>query len=109
MILLDYMRIMLFRTLKGVETQVRDSAYHIIGYKGATYYAVALALVRIVGAVLRGENSVLTISIPKINQSSAREPLANIVSPITLSQKNHDGWGSCEIQLVEWTCYAAGY
>jgi L-lactate dehydrogenase len=45
-----------------IETAVRDSAYHIIGYKGATYYAVALALVRIVGAILRGQNSVLTVS-----------------------------------------------
>jgi L-lactate dehydrogenase len=45
-----------------LEKTVRDSAYHIIGYKGATYYAVALALVRIVGAILRGQNSVLTVS-----------------------------------------------
>lgn len=45
------------------ESCVRDSAYHIIGYKGATYYAVALALVHIAGAVLRGQNSVLTVSV----------------------------------------------
>ena len=42
--------------------QVRDSAYHIIGYKGATYYAIGLALVRTVGAILRNERSVLTVS-----------------------------------------------
>ena len=42
--------------------QVRDSAYHIIGYKGATCFAVGLALVRIVKAVLRNERSVLTVS-----------------------------------------------
>jgi L-lactate dehydrogenase len=46
-----------------IEQDVRDSAYHIIGYKGATYFAVGLALVRIVGAVLRGQNSVLTVSV----------------------------------------------
>lgn len=45
-----------------IEQKVRDSAYHIIDYKGATYFAVALALVRIAGAILRGENSVLTVS-----------------------------------------------
>jgi L-lactate dehydrogenase len=45
-----------------IETTVRNSAYHIIDYKGATYYAVALAMVRIVGAILRGQNSVLTVS-----------------------------------------------
>lgn len=45
-----------------IEQQVRDSAYHIIGYKGATCFAVGLALVRITGAILRGEKSVLTVS-----------------------------------------------
>jgi len=47
---------------KTIEQQVRDSAYHIIGYKGTTCYAVGLALVRITRAILRGENSVLTVS-----------------------------------------------
>ncbi len=42
--------------------EVRDSAYHIIGYKGSTCYGIGLALVRIVGAVLRNERSVLTVS-----------------------------------------------
>lgn len=45
-----------------IEQTVRDSAYHIIDYKGATYFAVGLALVRITGAILRGEKSVLTVS-----------------------------------------------
>jgi L-lactate dehydrogenase len=45
-----------------IEQEVRDSAYHIIGYKGATYFAVGLALVRIVAAILRGQRSVLTVS-----------------------------------------------
>jgi L-lactate dehydrogenase len=47
---------------KRVEQEVRDSAYHIIGYKGSTYFGVGMALVRIVKALLRGENSVLTVS-----------------------------------------------
>ena len=46
----------------AIERQVRDSAYHIIGYKGATCFAIGMALVRITRAVLRGENSVLTVS-----------------------------------------------
>jgi L-lactate dehydrogenase len=45
-----------------IEQAVRDSAYHIIDYKGATYFAVGLALVRIVGAILRNQRSVLTVS-----------------------------------------------
>ena len=42
--------------------QVRQSAYHVIGYKGSTYYAIGLAMLRIVGAILRNERSVLTVS-----------------------------------------------
>lgn len=49
-------------TRERIEREVRESAYHIINYKGSTFYAVGLALVRIVGAVLRNENSVLTVS-----------------------------------------------
>jgi len=45
-----------------IEQQVRDSAYHIINYKGSTHYAVGLALVKITAAILRGQNSVLTVS-----------------------------------------------
>jgi L-lactate dehydrogenase len=45
-----------------IVTEVRDSAYHIIAAKGSTCYAIGLALVRIVGAVLRNEHSVLTVS-----------------------------------------------
>jgi L-lactate dehydrogenase len=45
-----------------IQQAVRDSAYHIIDYKGATSFAVGLALVRIAGAILRGQNSVLTVS-----------------------------------------------
>ncbi len=42
--------------------KVRRSAYHIIGYKGSTCYGIGLALVRIAGAILRDEHSVLTVS-----------------------------------------------
>lgn len=45
-----------------IAAAVRDSAYHVIDAKGATNYAVGLALVKITTAILRDENSVLTIS-----------------------------------------------
>jgi L-lactate dehydrogenase len=45
-----------------IEKQVRESAYHIINYKGSTQFAVGLALVRITGAILRSQNSVMTVS-----------------------------------------------
>lgn len=47
---------------KHIAQQVRDSAYHIIDYKGSTFYGIGLSLVRISGAILRNENSVLTVS-----------------------------------------------
>jgi L-lactate dehydrogenase len=42
--------------------QVRESAYHIINYKGATYFAIGMALTRIVGCILQDQRSVLTVS-----------------------------------------------
>src|SRR5690606_37092042 len=42
--------------------QVKNAAYEIIEKKGATYYAVALAVRRIVEAIVRDENSILTVS-----------------------------------------------
>jgi L-lactate dehydrogenase len=41
---------------------VRDAAYHIIQRKGATYYGIAMGLVRLTKAILQNENSVLTVS-----------------------------------------------
>jgi L-lactate dehydrogenase len=43
-------------------THTRDAAYEIIEAKGATYYAIALALDRICTAVLRNESAVLNVS-----------------------------------------------
>jgi len=48
---------------KDIAEKVRDSAYHIIDYKGSTYYGIGLSLVRISEAILRNENSVLTVSV----------------------------------------------
>jgi len=47
---------------KEIAEQVRDSAYHIIDYKGSTYYGIGLSLLRISSAILRNEQSVLTVS-----------------------------------------------
>ncbi len=47
---------------RQIEEQVRDSAYHIINYKGSTQFAVGLALVRITGAILRSQNTILSVS-----------------------------------------------
>jgi len=48
--------------LEPIFEEVKNAAYKIIEAKGATYYAIALALVRIVESILRDENSVLPVS-----------------------------------------------
>lgn len=48
--------------LADIEHDMRTSGAKVIGYKGATYYAIALSVRRIVDCVLRDTNSILTIS-----------------------------------------------
>jgi L-lactate dehydrogenase len=48
--------------MNDIFTRTRDAAYHIIQRKGATYYAVAAGLMRIAEAILRDQNTVLSIS-----------------------------------------------
>jgi len=50
------------KELERLFNEVKNAAYKIIEAKGATYYAVALALVRITEVILRDENSVLPVS-----------------------------------------------
>jgi len=45
-----------------IARETRAAGLQIIGAKGATYYGIGAALVRIVRAILRNENSVLTVS-----------------------------------------------
>ena len=47
---------------RKIAEAVKNSAYHIIDYKGATWFAVGLALTGIAAAILRNQNSVLTVS-----------------------------------------------
>lgn len=48
--------------LDEIFTNVRDAAYQIIEKKGATYYGIAMGMVRITKAILHNENSILTVS-----------------------------------------------
>jgi len=48
--------------LHRIYEDTRDAAYQIIDRKGATYYAVAAGLVRIVQAILRDQHTVLSVS-----------------------------------------------
>lgn len=48
--------------LDDIFINVRDAAYKIIEGKGATFYGIAMGLVRITKAILNNENSILTVS-----------------------------------------------
>ena len=48
--------------LEGIFNEARDAAYRIIERKGATHFAVAAGLLRIVEAILRDQNTVLSVS-----------------------------------------------
>src|SRR5437868_2194499 len=50
------------KVMEGIFHQTRDAAYRIIERKGATYYAVAAGLMRITQAILRNQNTVLSVS-----------------------------------------------
>ena len=50
------------RELDNIFVNVRDAAYGIIEAKGATYYAIAEAVKRIVEAIVRDERAILPVS-----------------------------------------------
>jgi len=56
-----------------ISEDVRDSAYHVIESKGATNFAVSLALEHLVGAIMRDSNSILTVSTPLNGQFGIRD------------------------------------
>jgi L-lactate dehydrogenase len=47
---------------RKIANEVKHSAYHIIEYKGATWFAVGLALTQIAAPILRNQHGVLTVS-----------------------------------------------
>ena len=46
-----------------IEYDVRNAAYEIINRKGATYYGIGMALVRITNAILGNENTIIATSV----------------------------------------------
>jgi L-lactate dehydrogenase len=50
------------QAMEKIFVSTRDAAYRIIERKGATYYAVAAGLLRIVQSILRHQNTVLSVS-----------------------------------------------
>ena len=48
--------------MTSIFQQTRDAAYHIIERKGATYYAIASGLTRLVEAIIRDQSTVMSVS-----------------------------------------------
>ncbi|MBQ2872716.1 MAG: L-lactate dehydrogenase [Bacilli bacterium] len=49
--------------LNEIENNVRNAAYEIINRKGATYYGIGMAMVRITNAILGNENTIIPVSV----------------------------------------------
>ena len=52
-----------YEELNEIEEDVRNAAYEIINKKGATYYGIGMAMVRITNAILGNENTIIALSI----------------------------------------------
>ena len=82
-----------------IEQEVRNSAYHIIDYKGATNFAVGLALVQITGAILKNQNRVLTVSVHLEGEYQLENVCLSV--PCMLSQDGVDAIISAELTAEE--------
>lgn len=51
------------KELDEIEDDVRNAAYEIINKKGATYYGIGMAMVRITNAILGNENTIIALSV----------------------------------------------
>ncbi|MDP4093318.1 MAG: L-lactate dehydrogenase [Bacillota bacterium] len=68
---------------------VKNAAYQIISKKGATYYAVALAVRRIVESIVRDENSILTVSSLIQNQYGLNDLCLSLPTIVNSSGVDH--------------------
>ena len=68
--------------MDDIFSQVRDAAYQIIERKGATYYAIASGLLRIVEAVLRDQRTVFSISSPMTGQYGVKDTCLSLPTVI---------------------------
>jgi L-lactate dehydrogenase len=73
--------------------QTRDAAYKIIELKGATYYAIASGLVRIVESILRDQNTILSVSTHLTGQYGLQDVFLSL--PCVINRTGID----CIVQL----------
>ncbi len=92
-------------TLENIFVRTRDAGAAVIKRKGATYYAIASSLVTIVGAILRDQNTVFSVSslingyygindvclsLPAVlNRSGVKETLRLELSSLEIKQLQH--------------------
>jgi L-lactate dehydrogenase len=88
-----------------IEAEVRASAYHVIDYKGSTYYAVGLALTRIAGAILRNEHSVLPVSTSLEGEYGLHDVSLSV--PCVVTQNGVDRILETDLSLEEQKALAA--
>lgn len=72
--------------LKKIHEGVVKAAYEIINKKKATYYGIGMALERLVNAIIKDENSILTVSTYLENQYGQNDIYIGVPAII-----NHDG------------------
>jgi L-lactate dehydrogenase len=82
-----------------IEERVRNSAYHIIDYKGATWFGVGMALVRTVEAILRDQRSVLTVSTLLDGEYGIRDVCLSV--PCIVSQNGVEEILECQLPEEE--------
>jgi L-lactate dehydrogenase len=59
--------------IHDIFVRTRDAAYEVIRRKQSTYYAIGIALLAIVEAVLRDQRTVLTVSAPLRGEHGVRD------------------------------------
>ena len=71
--------------IQAAFTETQQAAYKIIAAKGATYYAIATAILKLMNTIYSGANSILPVSIPLDNVYEVSEMALSI--PCVVGQR----------------------
>ncbi|HOV81020.1 MAG TPA: L-lactate dehydrogenase [Bacillota bacterium] len=74
---------------RKLDSLVRNAGYEIISRKGATYYAVSLAVKRICESIIRDENTILTVSGLIDGPYGIRDCCLSLPSVVNSRGRNH--------------------
>ncbi len=62
--------------------EVRESTNHVMNYKGSACYAIGLALTRLTGAILRDEQSIMTVSVKLCGEYGINDVCLSVPSQV---------------------------